>query len=154
MVLPKDVENKVTFDLDQTRRAVYRLSLLSTEINKPVKITIREGEIELKAFGSDIGEGVEIVPADYDGEEITIGFNSRYLLEFFNSVTSLETAESDENTESTSTDASGSAAAPAKSGSPKTRILLEFSQPNMPTQMRIEANTGYDYRYVVMPLRL
>ncbi|MER3429702.1 MAG: DNA polymerase III subunit beta [Blastocatellia bacterium] len=154
MVLPKDVENKVTFDLDQTRRAVYRLSLLSTEINKPVKITIREGEIELKAFGTDIGEGVEIVPADYDGEEITIGFNSRYLLEFFNSVTSLETAESDENTESTSTDASGSAAAPAKSGSPKTRILLEFSQPNMPTQMRIEANTGYDYRYVVMPLRL
>lgn len=154
MVLPKDVEKKVRFDLDETRRAVYRLSLLSTEINKPVKMTVREGEIELKAYSTDVGEGVETVPADYSGEETTIGFNSRYLLEFFNSVTSLEAAETTENNDATATDGSGTAAAPAKSGQPKTRILLEFSEPNKPTQMRIDGITGYDYRYVVMPLRL
>lgn len=154
MVLPKDVEKKVSFDLQEMRKAVHRVSLIPTEINRPVRMTIREGEIEVKSHGTDVGEGVEIVPADYSGEETVIGFNSRYLLEYFNSVVSFESADAAENEAPKATDSGGSAAVPAKSGGTSTRILLEFSQPNTPTQMRIDADTGYDYRYVVMPLRI
>ena len=32
---------------------------------------------------ADEGEAVETIPAEYDGEEITIGFNSDYLLDYY-----------------------------------------------------------------------
>jgi DNA polymerase-3 subunit beta len=30
---------------------------------------------------ADVGEGLESIEADYDGEEMTVGFNASYLLE-------------------------------------------------------------------------
>jgi hypothetical protein len=34
------------------------------------------------------------------------------------------------------------------------RISFEFKEPNAQTQMRIAGDTSYDYRYIVMPLRI
>jgi hypothetical protein len=51
-----------------------------------------------------------------------------------------------------STDAAGTA--PARETRSPIRIAFEFKDSNAATQMRIDGETAYDYKYIVMPLRI
>lgn len=156
MVMPKDNDKLAVFDLDEMRSAVRRVSLMADERNRSIKLTVRTGEIELTAQSSEEGEGNEIVQADFTGDEVQLGFNAQYLLEFLNNAGTLEvnnTAE--ETTEAVSTDGSGTAAATARdTGSAAVKISFEFKDPNAQTQMSIHGDSAYDYKYIVMPLRI
>ena len=164
MVMPKDSPNRATFDLDDMRSAVRRISLMADERNRSIRVTFREGEVEITAQSSEEGEGAESLPADYKGDEITLGFNHQYLLEFLNNVGALEMAaggdaeartsvRAESGTESEST-GSNAAAAPARETRSPIRIAFEFRDSNAATQMRIDGETAYDYKYIVMPLRI
>ncbi|MBL8180627.1 MAG: DNA polymerase III subunit beta [Blastocatellia bacterium] len=155
MVMPKDNDKMAVFDLDEMRSAVRRVSLMADERNRSIKLTVRTGEIELTAQSSEEGEGNEIVQADYTGDEVQLGFNSQYLLEFLNNAGSLEINTTAEETEAVSTDGSGTAAATARdTGSAAVKIAFEFKDPNAQTQMSIHGDSAYDYKYIVMPLRI
>ena len=49
---------------------------------------------------------------------------------------------------------SGEATAPAKETRSPVRIAFEFKDSNAATQMRIDGETAYDYKYIVMPLMI
>jgi DNA polymerase III sliding clamp (beta) subunit (PCNA family) len=168
--MPKESDHKAVFDLDEMRSAVRRISLMADERNRSIRVTFREGEVEVTAQSSEEGEGAEVVQADYKGEEITLGFNHQYLLEFLNNVGQSEltlsgSAESGQSADtgrnaavkerSTSDENSGAAAAaPARESRSPLRIAFEFKDANAATQMRIDGDTAYDYKYIVMPLRI
>jgi len=46
-----------------------------------VKLVLGDGALRLAASSSDLGEAEETLDVDYKGEEMTIGFNSRYILD-------------------------------------------------------------------------
>ena len=46
------------------------MSLIADERNRSIRLTVREGEIEVTAQSSEEGEGSEVVQADYTGEEM------------------------------------------------------------------------------------
>jgi DNA polymerase III subunit beta len=60
---------------------VRRVSVLSEERTRPVKVTVGGEALRLVAVHPEFGEAEEAVPVEYAGEEITIGFNSRYVLD-------------------------------------------------------------------------
>ena len=168
MVMPKETKNTATFDLDEMRSAVRRISLMADERQRSIRIIVREGEVEVTAKSSEEGEGNEVVPADYKGEETTLGFNWQYLMEFLNNVGALEMSAaigpeppaseggtgggSDSTSDSANT--TGAATAPAKEPPAPKRISFEFNDANAATQMRIAGETSYNYKYIVMPLRI
>ena len=159
MVMPRDNDKIAIFDLDEMRSAVRRVSLMADERNRSIKLTVREGEIALSAQSSEEGEGSEAVQADYKGEEIQLGFNWQYLLEFLNNAGSLDVSSGTESaTEAVATNgATGVAAAtaPARdSGRAPLRIAFEFKDANAQTQMSVHGDSTYDYKYIVMPLRI
>jgi DNA polymerase-3 subunit beta len=168
MVMPKESEHRVVFDLDEMRSAVRRVSLMADERNRSIRVTFREGEVEITAQSSEEGEGAEVVPAaDYKGEEVTLGFNHQYLLEYLNNLTAVDSAASidssagsasDDTTNSqNSADSANSSAAVARAksgGTTPVRVAFEFKDSNAATQMRIEGESAYDYKYIVMPLRI
>jgi DNA polymerase-3 subunit beta len=168
MVMPKDSPNRATFDLDDMRSAVRRISLMADERNRSIRVTFREGEVEITAQSSEEGEGAESLPADYKGDEITLGFNHQYLLEFLNNVGALEMAANGSVHSSPPAGGGvapasgdgvvgggdGSATAPARETRSPIRIAFEFRDSNAATQMRIDGETAYDYKYIVMPLRI
>ncbi len=156
MVMPRDNDKKVVFDLADMKSAVRRIALMADERNRSIRVVIREGEVEVKASSSEEGEGQEVVPADYTGEEVTLGFNHLYLQEFLNNISVSENSAdaSGEEEDRGSSDGTNAAAARAKESSIRTRISFEFKDSNAATQMRIEGNTDYDYKYIVMPLRI
>ena len=167
MVMPKDNDKCAIFDLDEMRAAVRRVSLMADERNRSIRVTVREGEIELSAKSSEEGEGVEAVQADYAGDEFQLGFNWQYLLEFLNNAGSLHSSNDAVTTDAISSNedeptigqradaATAAATAPAKdSGRAPLRIAFEFKDANAQTQMSIHGDSTYDYKYIVMPLRI
>ena len=165
MVMPKDNDKTAIFDLDEMNRAVRRMALIADERNRSIRLTVREGEIEVTAQSSEQGEGSEIVQADYKGEELQLGFNHQYLLEFLQNVGSAEmiaaeavSAAPEGDAESVpgaiATGASTTGTATARATSSPVKIAFEFKDPNAQTQMSIAGETTYDYKYIVMPLRI
>ncbi len=159
MVMPKDNDKKVVFDLLEMKSAVRRVALMADERNRSVRMTVREGEVEVTAQSSEEGEGAEVVPADYKGEEVILGFNHQYLQEFLNNVGTIENATPETVEVTEASDAAGAAGdsagtARARESNTATRISFEFKDANAATQMRIEGDTAYDYKYIVMPLRI
>jgi DNA polymerase-3 subunit beta len=157
MVMPKDNERKVVFDLGEMKSAVRRIALMADDRNRSIRMTVREGEVEITAQSSEEGEGAETVPAEYTGDEITLGFNHQYLQEFLNNVGSAESAAVSDTAETANGDPAGgatTAAATARESRGATRIAFEFKDANAATQMSIEGETKYDYKYIVMPLRI
>jgi DNA polymerase-3 subunit beta len=163
MVMPKDNDHVAVFDLNEMRSAVRRVSLMADERNRSIRLTVREGEVEINAQSSEEGEGREVVPADYKGDEMTLGFNWQYLQEFLNNVGANEimaaesvppaTAGVDVDPDATTRETDGDKVRVRETAAPL-RISFEFKDPNAQTQMRIAGDTSYDYRYIVMPLRI
>jgi DNA polymerase-3 subunit beta len=46
-----------------------------------VKLHLQPGTLEVVTANPDIGEATEEIDVDYSGEEFSIGFNARYLLD-------------------------------------------------------------------------
>ena len=146
MVIPKDNDKTAVFDAEEMKRAIQRVALMADERTRSIKMTIRAGEIEIGAQSSEEGEAHESVIADYAGEEVSIGFNSQYLMEFLN-VANAANAEATEN------ETEGDKVK-VKEASTPTRIAFEFKDSNAQTQMSVSGETNYDYKYIVMPLRI
>lgn len=155
MVMPKDNDKSVVFDLEEMRNAVRRMSLIADDRNRSIRLNVREGEIEVTAQSAEEGEGTEVVQADYAGEAVQLGFNWQYLLEFLtNAATGDVFLAGSESAATESSDGSAAATAPAKEGRSPLRITFDFKDSNAQTQMSIAGETTYDYKYIVMPLRI
>lgn len=80
-LLPDNYEHELQIDVAELHDAVKRVSLLAQR-NTPLKIALREGELEVSAQTADIGEAHETIPTpDFTGEPLEIGFNPDFLRE-------------------------------------------------------------------------
>jgi len=77
-LLPSSYPNRLTVDRDGLLQAIDRASLVA-EDHIPIRLQLESGGVELSVSRQDVGGETEHVPADYQGEEMTIAFNSRYL---------------------------------------------------------------------------
>jgi DNA polymerase-3 subunit beta len=80
-VVPKESTRLLRVQRDPLLGALRRVSILSSERSRGVKLHLQPGVLEVVTSNPDIGEAVEEIEADYAGEEFTIGFNARYLLD-------------------------------------------------------------------------
>ena len=94
MVIPKGNDKTATCDTEEIRNAIRRVALMADERTRSVRLKIKEGEIEIGANSSEEGEANEVIPAEYSGEEVEIGFNAQYLQEFLGVISGTETEES------------------------------------------------------------
>ncbi len=148
MVIPKDNDKTAIFDSGELKRAVDRVALMADERTRSIKITVRDGEIEIAAKSSEEGEAKEQIPVEYKGEEVEMGFNSQYLQEFLNIVTSTEMVSPE-----TKNETDGEKVKVKETGA-KPKIAFEFKDSNGQTQMSFAGDSEYDYKYIVMPLRI
>ena len=72
----------LTMNRDALAAAIRRVSLLSSERSRAIRLTLQDGRLELAASSPDLGEAREQLPNDYTGASMEIGFNAQYLLDF------------------------------------------------------------------------
>ncbi|TPM59005.1 DNA polymerase III subunit beta [Mesorhizobium sp. B2-2-4] len=76
-VIPTTNKKIATVDADALRQAAGRVTLISNERGKGVKLVVNNDGISLWARGS--GEAEDLVDAEYEGEPVEVGMNAQYL---------------------------------------------------------------------------
>ena len=80
-VIPKEHKATATVAHEGLLRALRRVSLLSNEKTRPVRIDFDPQHLTLCSNTPELGEATDQIPTDYQGDNLTIGFNARYLME-------------------------------------------------------------------------
>ncbi|HEY2986106.1 MAG TPA: DNA polymerase III subunit beta [Candidatus Binatia bacterium] len=80
-VIPKDNPQLVRFEQNEFLHALRRVSILSSERYKGIKLELKTGKASISASNPELGEAVEEIEMDYQGKALTVGFNARYLID-------------------------------------------------------------------------
>src|SRR5207244_2354735 len=79
--IPRTQPARLTTSRGALSSALRRVAVMAEERNKPVKLALSPASLKVSASSQELGEAEEILDVEYAGEEMVIGFNSRYLLE-------------------------------------------------------------------------
>jgi DNA polymerase III subunit beta len=80
-VIPKGNPYTVKIEHDELLQALRRVSILSSERYKGIRMEFSDGKLAISANNPDLGEAVEEIDAEYKGKPLSIGFNARYLID-------------------------------------------------------------------------
>ena len=80
-VIPREITHQLTLSTEVLGHALRRVILLSSERSRAVKLELSSGLLRLSSNNPDLGEAHEELDVDYDGEELNIAFNARYLMD-------------------------------------------------------------------------
>ncbi|HZZ63671.1 MAG TPA: DNA polymerase III subunit beta [Roseiarcus sp.] len=80
-VIPTGNDKRLVVDREPFEKAVDRVSTLSSERGRAIKLSIADGKMTLSVNNPDSGSASEEIEVDYDSAPIDIGFNARYLLD-------------------------------------------------------------------------
>ncbi|TXM67597.1 DNA polymerase III subunit beta [Methylobacterium sp. WL103] len=80
-VIPAGNDKRLTVERDAFARAVDRVSTISSERGRAVKLGLQEGRLSLSVNNPDSGSATEELDVDYEAAGLDIGFNARYLLD-------------------------------------------------------------------------
>ena len=82
-VIPKESGKKISVNRGELESALRRVSVLAKDKASAVKVSFVSDKMTLFSSSPDYGEATEELPARYEGEPLTTGFNARYLLDTF-----------------------------------------------------------------------
>ena len=126
-VLPKDERHSVTLTRDGFRQVIERVAQFSDERSHAVRVNVGGGELKVHSSQADTGESEDSIPVDYNGAAVEIGFNATYVLDFLKAC-------------------------------PESKVAFLFKDAASAGELRPEGADdtplGYDYRYVIMPMRI
>ena len=90
-VIPKENPNKLTIDRNQFSSSVRRVSIFSNKTTHQIRLKIAGAELNISAEDIDYSnKAEERLTCDYQGDDMQIGFNSRFLTEMINNLNANE----------------------------------------------------------------
>ena len=90
-VIPKETNFSMSINTEEFLSSVKRVSLFSNPITAKIVLDIHPNHVRIQAEDMDFGgEATEEIPCDFSGENLSIGFNSRYLQNVLRHVDSQE----------------------------------------------------------------
>ena len=88
-VIPKKNPNKLTVNRIHLLNSIRRVAIFSNKTTHQVRLHINGSELNISAEDLDFAnEANERLTCNYEGEEMTIGFNSRFLIEMLSNLKS------------------------------------------------------------------
>ena len=90
-VIPKENPNKLAIDRTQFLNSVRRVSIFSNKTTHQIRLKIAGSELNISAEDIDYSnKAEERLTCDYQGDDMQIGFNSRFLTEMLNNLTATD----------------------------------------------------------------
>jgi DNA polymerase-3 subunit beta len=80
-VIPTGNDKQLVVERADFAKAVDRVSTISSERGRAVKLSLNDGRMTLSVNNPDSGSATEELEVDYDSGALDIGFNARYLLD-------------------------------------------------------------------------
>lgn len=116
-VLPKGGNKTVVGDCQLLRQAFSRVSILSNEKYRGVRVELSSGQLKVVANNPEQEEAEEVVNVQYEGDGLEIGFNVSYLIDVLTTVSS-------EKVRITLSDPNSSALLEAEEGSDAVYVVM------------------------------
>jgi len=90
-VIPKEHPNVLTIDRLQFLSSIRRVSIFANKTTHQIKLKLAGSELALSAEDLDFSnEANERLTCNYNGDDMEIGFNSRFLMEMLNNIDTKE----------------------------------------------------------------
>jgi DNA polymerase-3 subunit beta len=80
-LIPAEYPNRLHVGKDSLLDALRRVRLLVRDNTTPVRLSMRQGGVDLTVVSQEVGDASETVDADFDGTDLTIAFNPSYLID-------------------------------------------------------------------------
>ena len=87
-IMPNTYSSKAVFGRVEILEGVKRASLFARDNANIVKLQMEKDGIVVKAESTQVGTSVSKIKATVDGDELTVAFNARYLLDYLATCTS------------------------------------------------------------------
>jgi DNA polymerase-3 subunit beta len=85
-VIPAGNDKSLVVDKNEFMSAVDRVSTVSSERGRAVKLALTDGRLTLSVINPDSGSATEELEVEYGSEALDIGFNGRYLLDILQQI--------------------------------------------------------------------
>jgi DNA polymerase-3 subunit beta len=82
LVVPRENDKFIVSSTKALGDGIRRAAIMSDEKLRAIRLSFKTGALELTASSAEAGEAREMVPIEFEGEVIDIGFNPQYLLDF------------------------------------------------------------------------
>lgn len=80
-VIPTGSQRDASLPREDLLAALRRAEVMAPEKTATVRVSLSKGKLELTADNPDLGVAHQELSVGYDGDELTAGFNARYLIE-------------------------------------------------------------------------
>lgn len=86
-VIPQNNPNKLRIERTELLSTLKRISIYSNKTTHQIRLKISQNELVISAEDLDYSnEATEKLSCEYDGEEMEIGFNAKFLIEMLNNL--------------------------------------------------------------------
>lgn len=85
-VIPTNNEHCLTLNCATVAPAIRRVALMAESRNRSITWALEAGQLQLTANDEAGGEAKDSLTVDYQGADVSIGFNVHFLSDFFNAV--------------------------------------------------------------------
>jgi DNA polymerase III subunit beta len=92
-VIPVEKTCKIEADRNELASALKRVSLVTTDKTRTIKIKLLDKNLLISSSSPEYGEASESISVSQDGENVTIGFSSRYVIDVLNAIPTSDVVE-------------------------------------------------------------
>ena len=80
-VIPRDNDKVLQIKLDEFKNSIERVTTVSLDRKEGLKMKITKDTLQLLVNSPNSGEGIENISAKFNSDDLSISFNSKYLLD-------------------------------------------------------------------------
>jgi DNA polymerase-3 subunit beta len=81
-ILPTNLDQSIVLPADELSRAIQRVSQFADERSNAIRLKFDNNQLRLNSSCVETGESEDLIDTTYRGQALTMGFNSRYLMDF------------------------------------------------------------------------
>jgi len=86
-VIPKDNPNKLVINKDELLNSIKRVSIYASKTTHQIRLKIAGSQLQITSEDLDFAnKAEERLTCSYEGEDIEIGFNSRFIIDMLNNI--------------------------------------------------------------------
>ncbi|OFZ54923.1 MAG: DNA polymerase III subunit beta, partial [Bacteroidetes bacterium RIFCSPHIGHO2_02_FULL_44_7] len=87
-IIPENSSGGIELNRDELLASLKRISLMSSDKSRSVTFSLVPGVLQVSSQSPELGDAKEELAINYEGEELRLGFNSRYLIDAISTIDS------------------------------------------------------------------
>ncbi|PIS09950.1 MAG: DNA polymerase III subunit beta [Bdellovibrio sp. CG10_big_fil_rev_8_21_14_0_10_47_8] len=84
--IPTKLTQKIRINREAFLTSLKRVSLLANHKSKAVTLSLTHGKMEIASNNPELGDAKEEIEVGYDGKDMKIGFNAKYITDVLNAI--------------------------------------------------------------------